>query len=229
MARTRVLPSRFIEEGDLDRLSPKQEAILGFLKGFQDEHGYAPSVREIQSACGISSTSVVDYNLRLLEQKGLLRRDREVSRGIDLRSESGGRAGLQEVPVLGTIAAGAPIDAPDAESRSADPDDVVRLPGSALAGRGEVYALRVKGTSMVQDLIGDGDIVVVEARRDARNGDIVVAWLSGERETTLKRYYDEGERIRLQPANDDMEPIYVDPANLVIQGRFVALLRGDIA
>jgi len=207
----------------VEALSSKQQAILDFVHDFYRESGYPPSVREIQRACGISSTSVVDYNMRILEQKGLLKRDREVSRGIDMRDDAAPR--LFEVPLMGAIAAGAPI--PVLEDRQAD--ETVTVLDSLLAGRERVFALRVKGNSMVQDAILDGDIVLIEDRRTAGNGDTVAVWLKDEQETTLKRYYDEGERIRLQPANDAMAPIYVSPENVEVQGRFVGLLRGEFS
>ena len=206
--------------------SDKQTAILKFIKKYLEEKGYPPSVRDIQHACEISSTSVVDYNLRKLEQKGLIRRDPDVSRGIDILT-SAPKSGLARVPVMGTIAAGAPIAVPNAETSNNYPEEAIEVPQSMVKGHEDVFALRVKGTSMIDALINDGDIVVVEQRRSAKNGDMVVAWLKQEKETTLKKYYKEEKRIRLQPANATMKPIYVDLKNLEVQGRVIGVLRGD--
>ena len=207
----------------MDKLSPKQSAILEFLQQFREQRGYSPSMREIQQACYISSTSVVEYNLRILEQKGLLHRDREISRGINL---PGGLTTPRpiEVPLLGTIAAGQPIGVPDSGSWAAVAEDTVAVPEAVVAGRLPVYALRVKGTSMIEDLINDGDIVLIEQRTSVDNGATVVAWLKDQKETTLKRYYREGDRVRLQPANSTLQPIFVPARNLEVQGRVVGVM-----
>lgn len=209
-------------------LSERQQRILEFIREFSHERGYPPTVREIGQAVGISSTSVVDYNLRALRRMGYLRRDAEVSRGIGLvdleaeqprPTEAPARANV--VPIVGTIAAGAPIEAyaEHSETIAVSPD---------LADDG-CYALRVKGKSMIEDLIDDGDLVVIRPQQTADNGTIVVALITDsenpEGQATLKRIYRERERIRLQPANSTMEPIYVRPDALQIQGRVVAVIR----
>ena len=209
----------------MKKLSQKQQAILEFLKDFQDRKRYSPSVREIQQACEISSTSVVDYNLRLLEAQGHIRRDREVSRGIEILEEASAGAGARRVPLLGVIAAGEPISVPDSGSWETAAEDWVAVPDSMLRSKEDVYALRVQGTSMIEDMINDGDTVLIQHRQAADNGETVVAWLQEEKETTLKKYYREGDRIRLQPANSALKPRYVDPENLLIQGRVVGVLR----
>lgn len=208
----------------MQKLSSKQQAILEFVQEFRDQKGYSPSMREIQTGCTLSSTSVVEYNLRLLEEKGLLTRDREISRGISMPSD----AALQrvfEVPLLGAIAAGEPIGVPDSGSWTAVAEDMIIVPDSLLAGRADVYALRVKGTSMIEDLINDGDIVLIEQRRAVDNGATIVAWLKEQKETTLKRYYREGNMVRLQPANSALKPRYVPAKDLEIQGRVIGVLR----
>lgn len=197
-------------------LPEKQEAILTFIKEFADEHSYPPSIREIQEACNISSTSVVDYNLRGLENKGLIKRGREISRGIEIVGR--GRAGVRLVPVMGLIAAGDPIPVPESDGWSRPPDEEVEVLESRLRGRDQVYALRVKGQSMIDAMINDGDLVIIEHRAAADPGERVVAWLKDREETTLKKFYPEGDRVRLQPANPTMDPIYVDGENLEIQG-----------
>lgn len=209
----------------MDKLSSKQTAILEFLQQFHDQKGYAPSMREIQAACGISSTSVVEYNLRILEGRGLLLRDREISRAIQLPGRVSASPRVFEVPLLGTIAAGEPIGVPDSGSWATTPEDTITVPDTVLAGRQPVYALRVKGTSMIEDLINDGDIVLIEQRIAVDNGATIVAWLKEQKETTLKRYYREGDVVRLQPANSALRPRYVAAKDLEVQGRVVGVLR----
>ena len=204
-------------------LSDKQQLIFDFLETFIAEHDYPPSIRDIQTGCNISSTSVVDYNLKRLEEKGLIRRDREVSRAIELLNGSGERRRRTvAVPLLGRIAAGIPIPThPD----QAAPEQLIELTEEQARGRGNLYALRVQGTSMIDALINDGDIVVLEPREVAEPGEMVAAWIEDRAETTLKRWYPEGARVRLQPMNSTMEPIYEDATNVRVQGRVVATIR----
>ncbi len=208
-----------------EELSGKQQQIFEFLRTFLEDKDYPPSIRDIQEGCGISSTSVVDYNLRKLEEKGYIRRDREVSRGIEILGARRNRARIIEIPVLGTIAAGQPIPVPTSDRFGNDADDTVAVTEDMIRGRPNVFALRVKGTSMIEDLIDDGDIVFLEPAQAASNGDKVAVWLKDRGEVTLKRYYHEGNRVRLQPANSTMEPIYTAPENVEIQGRFISSLR----
>lgn len=205
--------------------SEKQKQILEFVQDFLERKRYPPSVRDIQQACGISSTSVVDYNLRLLEKSGQIRRDRDVSRGIELLHEGATGRRVAQVPLLGTIAAGAPIPVPQADSWRVDAQEMVTVPESMLDGKQDVYALRVKGTSMIDALVNDGDVVLVRQQASADNGDMVVAWIKDREETTLKRMYHEDHRVRLQPANATMPPIYVEEENLDVQGKVVGVLR----
>lgn len=210
----------------MKELSAKQRSILGFIQGFIDAHDYPPSIRQIQEACSISSTSVVDYNLRILEKQGYIRRDREVSRAIELLEPGGRRPRVASVPIIGTIAAGQPIPVPSADTwRSYDPDDLLEVPPDMVGGRENVYALRVKGNSMIDALVNDGDIVIMESASAARDGEMVAAWLKREQEATLKRFYREGSRVRLQPANETMEPIHTDADNVDVQGRVIGAIR----
>ena len=195
-------------------LSAKQQSILRFIRDFIREHDYPPSIRDIQEACGISSTSVVDYNLKALERLGHIRRDREVSRAIELV----GRRKSMSVPVVGQIAAGIPIAVPETFEHQEFEDDV-DVPSEVAAGHDNVFALRVKGTSMIDALVNDGDIVVLEGTNAWQDGDMVAAWIKSKEETTLKRIYHEGERIRLQPANTTMDPIYASADDVEVQGR----------
>ncbi len=209
----------------MNDLSPKQAQILDFLSTFLEEKDYPPSIRDIQIGCGISSTSVVDYNLRKLEEKGHIRRDREVSRGIEVIGARKRHPGIVEVPVLGNIAAGQPIPVPTSDRWVADAEDSVTVTADMVRGRDNVFALRVKGTSMIDDLIDDGDIVFLEPAQGIQDGDRVAVWLRDRGEVTLKRFYLEGDRVRLQPANSTMQPIYTSPDNVEIQGRFVSSFR----
>ena len=204
-------------------LSEKQRGILEFLDTFIAEHDYPPSIRDIQTGCGISSTSVVDYNLKRLEEKGYIRRDREVSRAIEVLNGQGARRRRTvAVPLLGRIAAGIPIPAhPDQMA----PEELIELTEDQSGGRTNLFALRVQGTSMIDALINDGDIVVLEPRQSADAGEVVAAWIEDRGETTLKRYYPEGARVRLQPMNATMAPIYEDAKNVRVQGRVVATIR----
>jgi repressor LexA len=204
-------------------LSTKQKEILTFLRKFREEKDYPPSIRDIVKACRISSTSVVDYNLKILEKEGYIRRDREVSRGIELMDRSQKR--LVRVPILGYIAAGEPIPVPSSDTWEMEPMDTVEISSELVKGKSDVYALRVKGNSMVDALISDGDIVLMQQAETADNGDMVAAWLKSDGETTLKKLYREPNRIRLQPANSQMKPIYVAPKNVAVQGKVIGVIR----
>ena len=204
-------------------LSTKQRRILAFLRRFRDEKDYPPTVRDIQRGCGISSTSVVDYNLKVLEREGHIRRDREVSRGIELLGKE--RRRMVMVPVIGYIAAGEPLPVPTSDTWEMEPLDSVEVSSELTRGRDNVYALRVKGTSMNDALINDGDIVLMQQAATADDGEMVAAWLKSEEETTLKKLYRERGRIRLQPANDEMQPVYAAPENVEVQGKVVGVIR----
>src|SRR5438270_8775294 len=206
------------------KLSERQKNILSYIEEYVDERGYPPSIREIGDRVGISSTSVVDYNLRVLEREGRIRRDREVSRGLEL--VGGGRGQRQSqprvvrIPVVGRIAAGLPIEAVE------DPDEYVELPVGAVPG--DCFALRVRGTSMIEDHIDDGDLVVVRPQPSVENGEIAVAIVNDTTENggaTLKRLYREGDTVRLQPRNPAMQPILVPADQVEVRGKVVKLLR----
>ena len=207
----------------METLSSKQKRILAFLRRFREEKDYPPTVRDILKGCGISSTSVVDYNLKILEREGYIRRDREVSRGIELLGKERRRMAL--VPVIGYIAAGEPIPVPTSDTWEMEPLDTVEVSSELTQGKEGVYALRVKGTSMIDALINDGDIVLMQQAATAEDGEMVAAWLKAEEETTLKKLYRERNRIRLQPANSTMDPIYAVPENVEVQGKVVGVIR----
>jgi repressor LexA len=210
-------------------LSPKQQKILQFMREFIREKDYPPSIRDIQLGCNISSTSVVDYNLKALERLGYIRRDREVSRAIELLDGSARTPRTIPVPIIGTIAAGQPIPVPQADTWSnIDYENSVQVSPDMTRGKEQVYALRVKGTSMIDALVNDGDVVIMEYTTSAGEGDMVAAWLRREEEATLKKLYHEGDRIRLQPANATMKPIYTTPDNVDVQGRVVSVVRQNV-
>jgi repressor LexA len=208
----------------MKQLSAKQQRILSFMRDFVDENSYPPSIRDILSGCGISSTSVVDYNLKALERMGYIRRDREVSRAIELLDGRGKRARVVSIPVLGQIAAGTPIPVPGSGAVD-DPDETVEVSEDVTRGRNDVFALRVKGTSMIDALVNDGDLVLLRAADTAENGEMVAVWLKRENETTLKYLHREGNKVRLQPANSTMKPIYTDAGNVAVQGKVISVIR----
>jgi repressor LexA len=233
-------------------LSPRQKSILQFIVSFYNENKFPPTIREIGERVGITSTSVVNYNLTKLEEEDLLRRRREVSRGLSVNwqrlaeiglfepshdesvGESNGGSfvangrsfvrSLIQVPVLGHIAAGEPIRV---EPRDANPDDVIEM-ASALVGSGEnLFALRVKGDSMIDASVLDGDIVVLRHQNTANDGDMVAAWIEGDEETTLKYLFREGSNVRLQPANPnpDYQPIIRPAEKVRVNGKVVSVIR----
>ena len=204
-------------------LSPKQGRIINFVTEFLHDKGYPPTIRDIAAGCGISSTSVVAYNLDKLEQAGYIRRHSDISRGIQfLTPQESGRKSVR-VPIVGVIAAGEPIPVPD--TGTSVPNEGLEVSEELVRGKQDVYALRVKGNSMLDALIGDGDIVLMDYGNSAENGDMVAVWLKEEQEVTLKRFFPEPNRIRLEPANSQMKPIYTTPDNVEIQGKVVAVIR----
>ena len=209
-------------------LSRRQRAILDFIEGFLADNDYPPTIRDIQRELDISSTSVVDYNLKVLEERNYIRRNRNISRGIELVGRSGRRANTVQIPVIGQIAAGQPIPVPD-DAIHADGGDVIELSADFLpdSGRG-LFALRVKGHSMIDALINDGDIVLLRRQQTCENGDTVAVWLKEQKETTLKRFFIDGDRVRLQPANVTMDPILTPAANVEIQGKLVTVVRSCV-
>lgn len=207
------------------KLTDRQSRILNYIVTFLAKHGYPPTIREIGHALDISSTSVVNYNLNKLERAGLIERDSQVSRGLKVTSSLGSsNAHTVRVPVLGTIAAGRPIAVPDAMAAH-EAEEMIEVTRELVGGANDVFALHVKGDSMIDAMVSDGDVVVMQATRTASNGEMVAAWITDREETTLKRFYLENGRVRLQPANPSMDPIFVDPANIEIQGRVVAVIR----
>jgi len=207
------------------KLSPRQQEILKFIGRFSEERRYPPTIREIGEAVGISSTSVVNYNLNKLESDGYIVRDLKVSRGVRLAETLRKPASeVISVPVAGFIFASAPVMVGDTAQTGAD--EYIDLTRGLVNDSGELYALRVKGDSMIDAMVNDGDIVVMKKTDHVRNGEMAAVWLTDRNETTLKYFYQEGNRIRLQPANPTLQPIYVDnPAQVQVQGKVMLVMR----
>jgi repressor LexA len=205
--------------------------MLQFIRRYLREHRFPPTIREIGEDVGISSTSVVNYNLNALEKKGLIIRDKNVSRGLRLAKSIDPVRGAStkdvvRVPFVGRIAAGEPLRLPD---EIADfgifADETIDVASGMLQETDDIYALQVQGQSMIDDLINDGDIVIMKHQNHAENGDMVAARLREDNETTLKRFYLEGKRVRLQPANPNMSPIYAPADDVEVQGKVIMVIR----
>ena len=213
-------------------LSERQKKILEFFYEFQETHNYPPTIREIGKAVEISSTSVVNYNLNRLEEMGFIERERTVSRGIRLLEPAlelflDGVAAVKdliEVPLVGRIVASVPVPVPGSDFDYM-PDEFVPLARGLVQDESDLYALQVQGDSMVDALVNDGDIVIMRRQSSADNGDMVAAWLHDREETTLKKFYLEHDKVRLQPANPYLDPIFVDARNVEIQGKVVLVIR----
>lgn len=206
-------------------LSRRQQAMLEYIEQFLDENNYPPTIREIQRDLNISSTSVVDYNLNILEQRTLIRRNRNISRGIEVVGRAQSAHNIVRVPLVGQIAAGQPIPVLD-DFVQGDSTEQLEISTDLVGSRDQgLFALRVKGLSMIDALINDGDIVILRHQDRCENGETVAVWLRNEKETTLKRFYAEGDRVRLQPANASMDPIYTSADNVEIQGKLITVVR----
>jgi len=224
---------------DYSKLSERQRNILRFMEKYIENYGFPPSIREIGEATGTNSTSVVNYNLNKLVQAGYLVRSQQKSRGLRLVKPlaNGDKQGtgvlvqpalsVLRVPMVGQIVASEPVQVPDDVGYYYGEDDMIEVTPALLQGTdpAEVYALRVKGDSMIDAMIADGDVVLFRKQTTANNGEMVAVWLDERGETTLKRFYDEGTRIRLQPAHPTMKPIYVDPNHVAIQGKVLSVIR----
>jgi repressor LexA len=230
-----------------DHISEKQQRILEFISEYVRDNSYPPSMREIGAATDISSTSVVSYNLRRLEEAGYITREREVSRGLKLtsqaltqlmpqfapekatrlpRTSSMATEDVVRLPLLGRIVAGEPIPVP-ASDFALMGDETIELTRDILGDPKGLYALEVEGNSMIDALVHDGDVVVMRHQQNVENGEMAAVWLRDREEVTLKRFYlEESGRVRLQPANPAMKPIYVDdPRQVEVQGRVVMVIR----
>lgn len=196
-------------------LTRRQHEVLDVIREFIGGHGYSPSLEEVGSRLGLSSVATVHKHVTLLVDKGYLRRAWNQNRSIELVDPD--PPGVTSLPMCGTIAAGHPLEA-------VATDETIAVPSSMIHGRRRNYALRVTGTSMIDEQIRDGDVVIVEERDEARNGETVVALIDGS-DATLKQFYREGDHVRLQPANPEMEPIVVPADRVALQGVVVGVIR----
>lgn len=226
-------------------LSDRHRRIMEFLTAFSEQNGYSPSIRQIGDHITVKSTSLVDYYLNQLEEMSYITREGRVSRSIrvlkpmyagvvgkvagTVRKVANGISELIQIPVMGRIVASAPIPMPTSDLAYFDSETSVEMARSLLPARekpSELFALEVQGESMIDAMINDGDIVILKPASEANNGDMVAVWLDDRDETTLKYFFKESNRIRLQPANPTMSPIYVDnPAALRIMGKVVMVIR----
>ncbi len=196
-------------------LTKRQKQVLDFIKGFIKKHDYAPSLEEVKEHLGLSSVSTAHFHVHALQQKGFLRKDDNRPRTIEI-SKNGG-TNVREIQLAGTIAAGQPIEAIEGH-------ETIQVPTLLIPNKGRKhFALKVKGDSLIEDGILDGDVVIAEQTSTAKDGDLVVV-LTENNEATLKYFYKEKDRIRLEPRNPSLKPFYVKACT--VQGRFVSLLRG---
>lgn len=196
-------------------LTKRQKQLLDYLNNFIREFGYAPTLQEIGAFFGLSSLATIHKHLKNLEAKGLIRRKWNHSRALEMLDSKGPNA-AREIPLLGTVAAGVPIEAIESNDTITVPDEFIR--------RGNTFCLRVRGESMIDDGIRDGDYIIVEGRDSANDGETVVALINGE--ATVKRFYKQGDgQIRLEPANATMKPIYAPASELTVRGVVVGLMR----
>lgn len=228
-------------------LGNRHKKIMKFLVEFQAQNGYSPSIREIGESIDVKSTSLVDYYLNQLEKMGYISRENHISRSICVLKQIEGektlsskvsaavqKAGaaideLLQIPVMGRIVASEPIPMPASDMNYFDPESSIEIARSLLPAKEkieELFALEVQGDSMIDAMINEGDVVIMRRTNQAENGEMVAVWLDDKDETTLKYFYKEKSRIRLQPANPSMGPIYIqNPASLRIMGKVVMVIR----
>ncbi|MGC9520397.1 MAG: transcriptional repressor LexA [Anaerolineae bacterium] len=209
-------------------LPERQQKVLACIEEYVEDHGFPPTVREIGDAIGVNSTSLVSYYLKRLEEQGLITREPSMSRAIQLTTPTTQEIPLElsdddvlSVPFLGYIAAGTPINV------EAFPGTETVEINRALFGRDtkDLFALKVQGNSMIDALINDGDTVILKKQKRVENGQMAAVWLVDEEETTLKKVYYEGKKVRLQPANPTMNPIFVPADDVQVQGKVVLVIR----
>jgi repressor LexA len=207
------------------QLTEPQQKILSFITDYVERNNVPPTIREIQYGTNISSTSMVSYHLKALERAQLLNRYERRSRGLVINEPN--RVHVQEVaaiPLVGVIGASMPMPMPDADAL-ASAENSVQIARSLVGNADGLYALEVKGNSMIDALINDGDIVIMRRDQEVRNGDLAAVFMTDRNETTLKRIYREGKRLKLKPENPTMKPFYVDARFAEIQGRVVCVIR----
>ncbi len=226
------------------KLKDRHKQILAVIEAYREEHGYAPSYREICAQTDITSTSMVNYYLEQLEEMGYIERKENISRSLKITRAVGEKANqigdhfktaVQEIadslsiPVVGRIAASEPIPIPETDFSLFDAESMIDVPESLIprnVDKTTLFALEVDGESMIDAMVNDGDVIIMRPAREAANGEMVAVRIKDQNETTLKHFYHEGNRVRLQPANPTMDPIYVDPTSEIeIQGKVVLVIR----
>ncbi len=222
------------EKKTFDKLSQRQQNILKFIDRYIVDNGFPPTIRDIGEATDIASTSVVNYNLNKLVDADFLERSASTSRGLRLlKPVPGGRRKVAKtatplrVAHVGQIVAGEPVSVPADLTQNPDPENAIEVTSELIGGAdtSEVFALTVRGDSMIDAMIQDGDTIILKATQTAKNGDMVAVWLEEREETTLKYFYKEGDKVRLQPAHPTMDPIIVDARQCKIQGKVVSIFR----
>lgn len=210
---------------EIGQLSEPQQRVLAYITKYVAQNSVPPTIREIQGGTGISSTSMVSYHLKALERAQVLNRYERRSRGLVINAPP--KAQMQDVaviPIVGVIVASAPAPTPDADAIVAA-ENTVQIARSLVGNAEGLYALEVKGNSMIDALINDGDIVIMRRDQEVRNGDLAAVFLTDRNESTLKRVYREGKRLKLKPENPTMKPFYVEARYAEIQGRVVCVIR----
>jgi repressor LexA len=209
----------------IEHLPEQQQRILAYINQYMDEHGVPPTIREIQKGTNTSSTSMVSYHLKGLERAQLINRMERRSRGV--LPQDAHRINLRDVvnvPIVGRIVASEPAPTPDADALR-DAENTVQIARSMVGSEDGLYALEVKGNSMIDALINDGDIVVMRRTEEVKNGDLAAVFLTDKNESTLKRVYREGKKLKLKPENPTMKPFYVDARSAMIQGKVMCVIR----
>jgi len=203
-------------------ITDRQARMKTFIEEYVAEHGFAPTYREIMKNVGIPSLSVVRYNLERLQREGLLERSPRVARGIRPKNP-----GIQPIRIWGYIQAGEPTPVPGVDAPLFGEDEALAISQDLLPRDSDLFALVVRGDSMVDAMVNDGDFVILKPQHEARNGEMVAIWLKDKEETTLKYFFHEKGRVRLQPANPNMEPIFINnpDENLEIRGKVVMVIR----
>jgi repressor LexA len=208
-----------------EALTEPQQRILSFINNYIEAHDVPPTIREIQKGATISSTSMVSYHLKALERANLLNRRERSSRGVVVKDPTRVPArDMMSIPIVGRIVASEPVPTPDADAL-ADPENMVQIARSMVGNTDGLYALEVKGNSMIDALINDGDIVVMKRVTEVKNGDLAAVFLLDRNESTLKRVFHEGKRLKLKPENPTMKPFYVEARQAQIQGRVMCVIR----
>lgn len=226
------------------QLKERHKQVLGVIQEYHTKHGYAPSYREICARTDITSTSMVNYYLEQLEEMGYIERSENISRSIQITKAAQEKVNqllgnvkqvVQDIsrsltiPVVGRIVASEPVPIPETDFSLFDAESTIDIPESLIpfnVQKEKLFALEVEGDSMIDAMVNDGDVIIMKPAQEAKNGEMVAVRLKDQNETTLKHFYHEGDRVRLQPANPTMDPIYIDSSTEIeIQGKVVLVIR----